>query len=87
MLWVWWIAFVVSGWIATLSFRIFFGNLDGESIDDWILEDTLAVASDMLSIPAALLLIWVIWQITNNQIRKRKYIEARNELLASGATG
>ena len=87
MLWVWWIAFLISNWIATMSLRVFAGNLEGDSIDDWILEDTLIVASDMLSIPAGLLLIWVVWQITNSQIRKRKYIEARNELLAPGATG
>ena len=85
MLWVWWIAFLVSGWIGNLSFRIFVGNLDGESIDDLILGDRLYIASEVLSIPAAILLFWVVWQITKNQIRKRRYVQTLKDLMAFGS--
>ena len=84
MLWVWWITWLASSWIATASVRIFLRNSDGDSIEDWILADRLSIVSDVLYLPAALLLIWVVWQITNNQIRKRRQLEARKELLAGG---
>ena len=69
---VWWGAWIVSNWLSTISLWIFFGNLDDASIDDIILQSTLEIASDAISIAAALLLIILVWRITANQWKKHQ---------------
>lgn len=70
MLWVWWMVWLISGWIGTIYFRMFMGNLDTANIEDLILSSQMSIVSDVIAIPATLLLIWVVWRITGNQTKK-----------------
>lgn len=64
----WWAMFLVSGWVGNISFRAF---VRGDTVGDFIVADWIAVASDIGTLVAGILIATLIFQITSNQ--KKKY--------------
>ena len=66
----WWATWLISGWIGSISLRIYFS--DDSSVSGLITADIAAVVSDVISLVALVLVLILIWQIASNQEKRRQ---------------
>ena len=66
---LWWLAWVISNFVAAMVWTIPSDSTD-TTINQLILQRRFELVSDMISIPDAVLLIWLIWRITHGQVQK-----------------
>lgn len=69
ILMLWWLAWVISNFVYSMVLAIPSDSPD-TTINQLILQRRFELVSDVISIPAAVLLIWIIWRITHGQIQK-----------------
>ena len=63
----WWAAFLISGWLGNATLTIFW---DADTAKEFIIADWLAVASDVITLIAGVLVVVLMLQISANQQRK-----------------
>ena len=60
----WWTIFLLSGWLGNISLR---GFISGDTVEEFIVADWAAVASDIGTLIAGILVATLVFQITSNQ--------------------
>ena len=80
----WWAIFLLSGWVGNISWRLV---ISGDTVEEFIVADWVAVASDIGTLIAGILVATLVFQITSNQKKKHDALMGPDSRLEGGNSG
>ena len=64
---VWWMSFLVGGWLSNISFRMYFNLTEDSPYQDYVAEHYYALSSEIFYIISALALLQIVKTVSENQ--------------------